>query len=168
MISAAHVIFNNQHGDQCLEWLFEELEKLLPQRCSRTEWRGFSTVVPQILVDTEPVALTIQVDDSPDYVPAETTELIEEVEGRIEPQMLLRLKQCDCRLDVMSATPNEPIVTEDAIVVVAGIDLDPQREEVAQVLAALSDLTSGFIEDCVNGRLRVPGQQEWLEVWKST
>ncbi|HEX7125951.1 MAG TPA: hypothetical protein VF406_09245 [Thermodesulfobacteriota bacterium] len=162
MFAAAQILFENSGGARCLEWLLAELPRRISRPVSRTEWRGFTTVVPQIRVETRPVALTIQFDDDAAYVPAEIEETAAAVRGRIDSQALAALQRCRARLDIMSATPVEPVVTQDTISVVAETDLDPASPEVAAVLEALADITQGFVLDCVNGRLRPPASRTWV------
>jgi len=74
------------------------------------------------------------------------------------------LRRCNARLDLLSTSP--PRVTEGkrTITVVAETDLDPAYPDVEEVLAALSDLTGGFVLACVNARLRIPGNAEWISL----
>jgi hypothetical protein len=121
-------------------------------------------VVPQLLVPTKPVALTIQVDGDADYVPGEIEELAEQAQHLLPPPVHQALSSCDTRLDIMSAAPAAPTVTEREVVVIAQTDLDPVQPEVESVLTALSGLTSGFLVDCVNNRLRMPHGTEWVQL----
>src|SRR5262249_28711681 len=164
MISAAQVIFANDRSESYLDWLTAELPQRIPFTCSRTQWRGRTITIPQILVDTSPVKLTIQVDDSSDYVPDEIAELAEDARSHIDEAAYARLRRCNARLDLLSTSP--PRVTEGkrTITVVAETDLDPAYPDVEEVLAALSDLTGGFVLDCVNARLRIPGNAEWISL----
>ena len=162
MFASSQIIFVNARGDACLEWLFAELPKHIPFRCSRTEWVGFTTTIPQILIETAPVALTIQVDDDPEYVPEEIAELADEMESKLPPDVHAELKKCNARLDVMSASSNEPEITEEAITVVAQTDLDPQSDQVDRVVRALSKLCNGFVNDCIYGGLLCPGDDTWI------
>ncbi len=160
MLPAAVIFFENPHGDACLSWLLGELPKHVRFNCSHTEWHGFTTVIPQILVETVPVALTIQVEDDPD--PGEIQELLEDLGSRISAQLAARLRRCDCEFIILSATPTPLRVTDDAIIVVHQTDLDPASAYVDQVLLALAALVDGFIVDCVNGRVRCPGADAWI------
>ena len=163
MIAAAQVIFKNDKGDACLEWLLEQLRRQgVP--CRRTEWRGYTTVVPQVLIAAQPVAFTIQIDADPEYVPDEIQELAEQAEPVLRPDVREGLAQCDTRLDVMSASSPNPQVTGNEIVVVAQTDLDPARPDVEQVLLVLATLTSGFVLDCVNNRIRAPEGIDWVQL----
>jgi hypothetical protein len=162
MIAAAQVIFKNDKGDACLEWLLEQLPKE-GVSCTRTEWRGYTTVVPQLLVAARPVAFTIQVDGDPEYVPGEIQELAEQTEPLLGPDVH-GLAQCDTRLDVMSASSVNPQVTGTEVVAVAQTDVDPARPEVEQVLLVLAKLTSGFVLDCVNNRLKAPEGVDWVQL----
>lgn len=161
MIAAAQVVFSNQRGDACLAWLSAELEKA-GVSCSPTEWRGYGAVVPQLLVPTAPVPLTVQVDDDPSYVPDEIAELAEDARPVLSPPHHAKLAQCNARLDVMSTTPAKTTETDAAITVVAQTDLDPRQPEVERVLILLSTITAGFVVDCVHGRMRVPDGAVWI------
>lgn len=161
VIAAAQIVFSNQHGDACLAWLSVELEKAgVP--CSPTEWRGYGAVVPQLLVPTAPVPLTVQIDADPAYVPDEIAELAEDAKPVLSVQLHETLARCDARLDIMSTTAPTTTETESAITVVADTDLDPKQPEVERVLLVLSAITVGFIVDCVHGRLRAPAGREWM------
>ena len=117
--------------------------------------------VPQILVQTSPVALTIQVEE-PEYVPAEVAELGNDTLGKIPPDAHQQLLRCDARLDIMSATPNQPEITETAIVAVAQTDLTVESDDAETVVRALAMLCDGFVNDLVAGRLLCPGSQVWI------
>jgi hypothetical protein len=164
MISAAQVIFANDRRDACLDWLSAELPRRVPFPCSRTQWRGRTITIPQILVATSPVQLTIQVEDSSDYVPEEIVELAEDARSHIDESVYARLRRCNARLDLMSTTPPRRTESSEAITIIAETDLDPAYPDVEQVLAALSDLTGGFVLDCVNARLRIPNNAEWISL----
>lgn len=163
MIAAAQVVFRNQCDDACLDWLATELEKA-GVSCSPTEWRGYEVVVPQLLIRTAPVALTVQVDADPAYVLDEIAELAEEAKSILPAQFHEMLARCDTRLDIMSTTPPRTAETKSAITVWAETDLDPTEPDVERVLLLLSTITGGFLVDCVNGRLRVPGGTEWIRL----
>ena len=163
MIAAAQVIFCNQSGEACLDWLALELERG-GVSSSPTEWRGYEVVVPQLLISTAPVPLTVQVDADPSYVPDEIAELAEEAKSILPVDLHEMLARCDARLDIMSTTPPRTAETESAITVFAQSDLDPAQPDVERVLLLLSVITGGFLIDCINGRLRVPGGIEWIRL----
>ena len=160
MIAAAQVVFRNQHGGGCLDWLAIELQRA-GVSCSPTEWRGYGSLVPQLLVPTSPVSLTIQVESDPAYVPQEISELAEEAKPLLSTDLSSALASCDTRLDIMSTTPTKVTETDRAISVFAQTDLDPGTPEVERVWFLLSTITNGFIVDCVNGRLCAPGGRAW-------
>jgi hypothetical protein len=164
MISAAQVIFNNQHGDRCLMWLAAELSRSGID-FSPTEWRGYATVIPQLLVPANPASLTIQVEDDPEYVPEEIAELAGVAQPVLSEQLRRQLAACDTRLEIMSTTPPNVSKTNHQVAVVAQTDLDPEMPEVQRVLLALSSITNGFVVDCVNGHLRASGGSEWVNPW---
>jgi hypothetical protein len=161
-IAAAQVIFANEHGDALLDWLAVELPKHIPFVVSRTEWKGFTTTIRQLRIETKPVALTIQLDEDKDYVPDEIAELAEDLKSVLASQAQAKLAKARSRIDVMSATQNTPIISGREIVVTASTDLDPRAADVDKVLTALSELTGGFIVDLVNGGVRTPGSWKWL------
>lgn len=119
-------------------------------------------MVPQILVETSPVALTIQVEDDPEYVPDELAEVASDFRSRLSLGLYSRLQRCNARLDVLSATAVQPGITDEAIKVYAQTDLDPANQQVAAILHILANLLDGFILDCVEGRLLCPGTKDWL------
>ena len=160
MIAAAQVVFRNHRGHGCLDWLSTELQRA-GVICSPTEWRGYGAVVPQLLVPTSPIQLTIQVDSDPAYVPDEIAELAEDAEPLLPSELGASLRSCDTRLDIMSTTPSKVTETNREIAVFAQTDLDPANPEVERVLLLLSAITEGFIVDCVNGRLRAPRGRQW-------
>ncbi len=161
MISSAQVIFSNQHGAQCLEWLSGKLGEA-GVHCSPSEWRGYATVVPQLLIPTTPVSLTIQVENDPAYVPEEIAELARDTQAVLPEALQRRLSKCDTRLGIMSTSPAPPIETENAVAIVAQTNLDPEQPEVERLLLVLANITDGFVVDCVNGRLLAPGGGEWV------
>jgi len=161
MIAAAQVVFRNQQGEGCLEWLATELQRA-GVTCSPTEWRGYGAAVPQLLVPISPVSLTIQVDSDRDYIPEEIAALAEEARPLLSTELSSSLALCDTRLDIMSTTPTKVTETDRAISVFAQTDLDPANPEVERVLLLLSTITGGFVVDCVNGRLCVPGGFKWM------
>ena len=97
-----------------------------------------------------------------EYVPEELAETAEKFKGALSPDMYLRLRQCNARLDVMSAKPVQPEITDNAITVHAQTDLDPKNAEVAAILVVLAKLVNGFVVDCVNGGLLPQFSTEWL------
>jgi len=161
-IAAAQVLMQNEHGTDLLDWLFEHLSAKHGPRCFRTEWRGFGSVIPQIGVATQPVGLTIQVDADPEYVPAERDELADELTSKVPGAVVQRVRLSDCRLDIMSVNPNEPIITDEAIITVGSTDLDPVATEVDEVLRELVALTGGAAVDCVNGRFLDGAEGTWV------
>jgi hypothetical protein len=160
MIAAAQVVFRNAHGESCLEWLSTELQRA-GVTCAPSEWRGYGAVVPQLLVPTSPVSLTIQVESDPAYVPEEIGELADDAKPLLSSDLDASLRSCDTRLDIMSTTPPKVTETDRKISVFAQTDLDSARPEVERVLVVLSEITGGFVVDCVNGRLRTPASCQW-------
>ena len=163
-IAAAQVLLRNDRGGQLLDWLYGELSTRHGSRCFRTEWRGFGSVIPQVGIATRPVGLTIQVDDDPESVPAERDELADELGSKVSAAVVRRVRLTDCRLEIMSATHNEPIITDDAIITTASTDLDPAVKEVDEIVRELVALTAGTAVDCVNGRFLENAESAWREI----
>jgi len=163
MFASSQIIFINSRSEaECLDWLLAELPQRVPFDCLRTEWRGFTTTVPQVLVQTSPVALTIQLEDDPEYVPDEIAELADEIKAKLPAEAHALLSNCNARLDIMTATPVEPGTTDDAIKISAQTDLDPQSDEADLVVRALASLCNGIVSDCVNGGVLCPGSDSWI------
>ncbi len=114
------------------------------------------------MVPTLPVHLTIQVEDDPTYVPDELAELAEDIRQYLRASDYKNLLACDTRLDIMSMTPPVQTESETAIAIIAQTDLAPDSPEVQRVLRALARMTEGFIRDCVNGKVCVPGGEAWV------
>jgi len=163
MITAAHVWLRNEHGDGLLKWLGASLAAV-GISSEPTEWRGYTAVIPQLLVHTKPVVLTIQVEDDPEYVPDELQELIEEVSAMAGAEARDALASCNARLALQSTSPPRRLEDERSVTVFAQSDLDPAFPEVDALLALLSRFTGGFTVDCVNSRFRVPGSTIWSEL----
>ena len=167
MITAAEIIFRNTHGEGFLDWLLAELSSHLSIPVSRTEWRGFVLTIPQIHVATSPVPLTIQLNEAPDCVPAEITELADDLRVRMPEPQRVALASLTARLEVMSATPVEPQLIPNAFSVEASTYLDPSQPQVAQVLQVLAELTHGFTVDCIAGQILPPGASSWIPLSQS-
>ena len=151
MISAAQVIYDNTIHNLSIAQILEHLRATIPYPCSVTEWQGYSTVIPQIRVETN-VPMTIQIEDDPDYVPEEIEEMAETAVDYFDSATVALIRECRCRLEVMSVTPARIEGDERSISVYAETDLDPETPDVRQVLSALAKITGGYIYDCVNGR----------------
>lgn len=151
MIAAAHIIFDGSSGSTELAEIMNHLQGNIPFSCELTEWRGYTTVITQIRVETN-VPLTIQIDDDPEYVPEEIQEMAADAEGVLDKAEVARLKRCRIRLDIMSATSPRIEETADSISIYAETDLDPADADVRTVLLTLADYLDGYVFDCVNGK----------------
>src|SRR4030095_7423805 len=155
---AAHVWLRNGHGDRLLDWLRTSLTTA-GFSVEPTEWRGFATVIPQLLVHIKPVELTIQINDDPEYVPDELAELVDQLKSIAPPSDVSPLRACNARIELHSTTP--PTRIDDVQSIVAHTNLDPTFPEVETLLDTLARLTGGLTVDCVNGRFRLPGSPTW-------
>jgi hypothetical protein len=161
-MASAQVVFSHERKEALLDWLAAELPKRIQVPVSRTEWKGFTTIVPQLRVETKPVALTIQINEDQSYVPEEIRELADHFRPVLDQQTHSALARAASRIEVASATSVKPSVSGQPLVVTTATDLDPRAAEVDQVLTALSELTNGFTIDLVNLAVRVPGSNRWI------
>ncbi len=168
MIAVAQLLFADARSqDDLLLALERHLASATSFRVSRTEWRGYSIIIPQVLVGTSPVVLTLQVDRAPEYVPAEIAELAEHLSGKANDDELNALRQCDTRVDIMSASSAQTSESEDAITVFASSDLDPTAPDVTTVLNELQSFTGAWVVDNMDGRIRKPGSAEWIVLFEA-
>ena len=162
VMPSAHVVFSHERKEALLDWLAAGLPKRIQFPVSRTEWKGFTTIVPQLRVETKPVPLTIQIDEDQSYVPEEIRDLADHFRPVLDQQTHSALARAASRIEVASATSVKPAVSGKPLVVTTVTDLDPRAAEVDQVLTALSELTNGFTIDLVNLAVRVPGSKGWI------
>jgi len=151
MIAAAHIVYDNTKRAPTLQELLTHLKSELPYEVSLTEWKGFTTVIPQVLI-AMPSPITIQIDDDPEYVPAEIEELSQQASEVFDSEAVEAIRRCQSRLDIMSTTPTRVEEDSEALHVYAQTDLDPEAYGVTQVLFSLANFVSGYVYDCVNGR----------------
>lgn len=161
-IAAAEIAFVNDRTEPILEWLALELPKRLEFPISKTQWKGLTLTIPQLRVETRPVALTLQLDEDPSVVPQEIAELSELFKPVLNQTAIAYLARVRSRLDVMSATADPPKVSGKQLSLTAATDLDPRAPDVDRLLTAVSDLTNGFAFDLVNLAVRVPGSGRWI------
>ena len=155
MFAAAQVYFRNTRGTEILEWLESQLRVRLPIAVERTAWRGFGVEIPQILVHTSPIALTLQLEDDPDLA-EELEELVEDSEGNLSPSDIHRLEQTNARIEVLAYEPSPTPGQEPSQVVIAATSLDTSNPEVLMVLREVQEMLCGFIIDCTDGSLTSP------------
>jgi len=159
MFPAAQIAFNADAFPVDLDSLSRIVSENCSIRVSRTEWKGYATVIPQILVHTT-VPFTIQIDDDPEYVPDEIDEWPDEDDVHLTQEEIAHLKLCRCRLDVMTTVAPPVIENDKSIAVIAtGNDVDPREDETHKVLSTIAKELNGFIHDCVNGGVIPPPKQ---------
>jgi hypothetical protein len=162
LFAAAFIYLVNIQGTSLLDSLLANLPEHVRYRVSRTEWRGFTTVVPQILVATKPVALTIQVDSN--SAADEVADLVKQWEPKVDAAALREMARCQTRLDLMAADTTTPRIDEKnrTLTIEATTTLDPKTADVDAVISALLDLTDGFAVDAVHDRLRPAAGEKWI------
>lgn len=169
MIAAAVGLMRSDRSEESLlDLLFEQLASRLGPACYRTDWRGFATVVPQIGIDLRPVGATVQVDSANSSYEWDVAQVLEGLAGARREAAAAALLGCNCRLDVMSATPRWPVINGRELRIAAQTDLDPRLDEVAAFLALLGEVANAVIHDCVNNRVLVPREREWWPLGSAT
>jgi hypothetical protein len=141
MLAAACIPYDPEEQVFGLEDLRDHLAASLPYECALTEWEGFSGPVPQVRVATA-VPLIVQIEDDPEFVPAEMAGLAEEAEGVLAGDWVQLLRRCTARLDVTEADEET--------------QLDPTQPDVEAVLVEIARFVDGLVHDNVNGEWLVP------------
>ncbi|MDF3845136.1 hypothetical protein P3W55_25790 [Pseudomonas citronellolis] len=155
MTSSAHICYNSKRFSLTLSDIAKHLRENSSWHVSVTEWSGYGTVVPQLLVQT-PIPFLIQIEDDPDWVPGEIQEIIEWEDLDPNSDIAQRIAQCDARLAVQSTTTDQVINDGSSITVsTLGTAIDPSNFEISDVLIVLCRKIEGVIHDCVNGGVTV-------------
>jgi hypothetical protein len=156
MFSAATIPYDPEEQDFTLQELREHLAAHLAVECTLVEWRGFSLTVPQVRVATA-VPLTIQIEDDPDYVPAELADLADRAVGLLSPEWVAALRRCSAKLEVMEADLATPEPDEEGTLhLVAETRLDPSQPDVEAVLVEIARFAGSLAYDNVNDEWLVP------------
>lgn len=149
-VAAALIIFEQSKPPITIDGLLTALQKRLPYNCSRTQWVGFTTTIPQIRIDT-PIPIFLQINDDPEDVPAETEELVPDAKATFGPTIAAKIARCRVRLEVMGPETNPPQVKDKSIDVMATTTLDPSVPA-KDVLKVVADTVHGYVFDSVNGK----------------
>ncbi|HEY0553042.1 MAG TPA: hypothetical protein VGG20_02185 [Thermoanaerobaculia bacterium] len=159
MLSAATIPYDPEEQDFTLQDLREHLAAHLAVECTLVEWRGFSLTVPQVRVATA-VPLTIQIEDDPDYVPAELADLADRAVGLLSPEWVAALRRCAAKLEVMEADLADPEPDEEGtlhlVALIAESRLDPGHPDVEAVLVEIARFVGSLAYDNVNDEWLVP------------
>jgi hypothetical protein len=150
-IADALIVFEQSKPPITIDSLLAALQKRLPYNCSRTQWVGFTMTIPQIRIDA-PTPIFLQINDDPEYVPAETKELVTDAKVTFGPLIAAKIARCRVRLEVMGPETNPPQVKEKSIEVIATSTLDPSVAPVKDVLKVVADTVHGYVFDEVNGK----------------
>ena len=151
VVSAGLIVFEQPKPPFTIDSLITALEKQLPYSCSRTQWVGFTTTIPQIRIDA-PTPIFLQINDDPEDVPAETKELVRDAKKAFGPAIAAKIARCRVRLEVMGAEPNQVAVKDKSINVVAATQLDPSVSPAKDVLKTVADTVHGYVFDSVHGK----------------
>lgn len=151
VVAVAEIIFEQPNPPFTIDTLMTVLQKRLPYACARTQWVGFTTVIPQIRIDA-PTPMILQIDDDPEYVPDEIKELAAAAVKAFGPKIAAKIARCRVRLEVMSVEPSQAVVKDKTINVVATTQLDPSVAPVKDVLKTTADTVHGYVFDNVRGK----------------
>jgi hypothetical protein len=150
-IAAALIPFEQPKLPFTIDTLLTELQKRLPYKCSRTQWVGFTTVIPQIRIDA-PTPIFLQFSDDPETVRDETKEDLAAAQKAFGPAVATKLARCRVRLEVMGPDIGDTAVRDKSIEVTAVTRLDPSVSPAKDVLKIVADTVHGYVFDCVNGK----------------
>ena len=150
-IAAALIVFEQSKPPVTIDGLLAALQKRLPYNCSRTQWDGFTTTIPQIRIDA-PTPIFLQINDEPEDVPAETKELVPDAKKTFGPAIAAKIARCRVRLEIMGPETNPPQVKDKTIEVIATTTLDPSVAPLKDVLKVVADTVHGYVFDSVNGK----------------
>src|SRR5262252_4185753 len=99
-VAAALIPFEQPKTPFTIDSLLTELQKRLPYKCSRTQWVGLTTTIPQIRIDA-PTPIFLQIDDDPETVPDESKELASDAKKTFGADVAAKIARCHVRLEVM-------------------------------------------------------------------
>ena len=154
MISSAHICYDTRQVRVTLSSLAEIIAQSTDWQTSYTKWEGCGIVIPQLLVHT-PIPFLFQIEDDPEWVPAENMEFGKSPHVLTEESDLFKhLSRCDARLAIQPNNGGTVIADGRSITVSAlGGAVDPQAPEVSEVLRLVASKIDGLIHDCVHGGL---------------
>jgi len=150
-IAAALIPYEQPKPPLTIDSLLAELQKQLPYKCSRTQWVGFTTVIPQIRIDA-PTPIFLQISDDPETVPDETKELVPAAKITFGPTVAAKIAGCRVRLEVMGPDVGDVTVKDKSINVIAATQLDPSVSPAKDVLKIVADTVHGYVFDTVNDK----------------
>ena len=150
-IAAALIPFEQPKPPLTIDTLLAELQKRLPYKCSRTQWVGFTTVIPQIRIDT-PTPIFLQFSDDPETVREETQEDLADAQKAFGPAVATKIARSRVRLEVMGPDIGDTTIKDKSIEVNAVTQLDPGIAPAKDVLKIVADTVHGYVFDCVNGK----------------
>jgi hypothetical protein len=150
-IAAALIPFEQPKSPFTIDTLLTELQKRLPYKCSRTQWVGFTSVIPQIRIDT-PTPIFLQFSDDPETVKEETKEDLAAAQKEFGPDVATKLARCRVRLEVMGPDIGDTSVQDKSVEVTSVTRLDPSVSPAKDVLKIVADTVHGYIFDCVNDK----------------
>jgi hypothetical protein len=151
VVAAALIPFEQPKSPFTIDSLLTELQKRVPYKCSRTQWAGFTTVIPQIRIDT-PTSMFLQISDDPETVADENKELVPDAQKIFGPSVAAKIARCRVRLEVMGPDAGDVAVKDKSINVTATTQLDPSVAPAKDVLKIVANAVHGYVFDTVNGK----------------
>ena len=156
MFAAALIPYKPEEQDFTLEDLRDHLAASLDVECVLTEWQGFDGAIPQVRVATG-VPLTIQIENDPDFIPADIAALVEDAESALPQAWRESLAGCSARLEILEAEIPFPVEDENGIVpLAAAARLDPTMPDVEAVIVEIARFLDSVAYDNVNDEWLVP------------
>lgn len=164
MISLARIFFADSDPHSSLTRIGWQLRNRLSLEVVDHKWVGYTMVVPQLLIQTQPTAITLQTEHESQWVQPEVDELIHQLSNCYPKMDFHALAACNTIIDLMSADEQIPTVTDGSITVTAQTEIDLQTRDIQTVLAAVRDITGGHLLDCVEDRFQTHGSKEPLDL----
>jgi len=152
MFPAAQIYFNTRSHPIKLEALKKHLESQVGGSYRLIEWKGYTTTIPQLLIEDNP-SWTLQIEDDADYVPAEIQEIAEDRKKDLTAEEHNSLRACNARLEAMAHQDQHlPQAKDGPMVLFATTSLDPSKSTVRKVLVEVAKFVDGFAYDLVNDK----------------
>jgi hypothetical protein len=151
VVAAALIPFEQPKPPFTIDTLLTELQKRLPYKCSRTQWVGLTTVIPQIRVDT-PIPIFLQISDDPESVADENKDLAPDAQKTFGAAVVAKIARCRVRLEVMGPDTGDVAVKDKSVNVTATTRLDPSVAPAKDVLKIVADTIHGCVFDAVNDK----------------
>jgi hypothetical protein len=146
----AFIIFDNSERRITLEHLLTYLRDECGLPASLGEWQFFDQVVPQVECGTTP-PVAFQLNERPDSVPEEITELLDHAGEALDEPSRVRARRCRSRIDVVSCQSTRIDRFAEGGILTSTPEVDLDEPKVQSVLRRVTTLVNGWCYDNVNG-----------------